>query len=257
MPCNVTRKLRKTLLSHGLWGQHHGCGCVDNPVRGSPHTQPKKIDVRISLTHVRGAHKRKTFRHRDLLMVPNDDGPDASITISEPAISNNTMVTPELPSTLKCSHIPVVSRDRLKPDPPANKERVLLSLNRAPDTTTSKLNICLLNIRSVGDDTKAGKIRDLVENDLDDLHLAIFTETWLRPDQTSSHQIGDITPPGYVFHHRARQGRKGGGVGILLKSIMKAKVQPTSTFSSFEYMNMVITLSNMNIHLIAIYRPPP
>ncbi len=43
MPCNVNRKLRKTLLSLGIWEQHYGCGCVDNPVRESPHIHTHSV----------------------------------------------------------------------------------------------------------------------------------------------------------------------------------------------------------------------
>ncbi len=87
---------------------------------------------------------------------------------------------------------------------------VLLSLKMVPATIINKLNICLLDVRSFGDDTKACKIRDLVENDIQDLDLAIFTETWLCPYHTSSHQIWDvIPPPGNVLHHQANKGRKG------------------------------------------------
>ena len=117
--------------------------------------------------------------------------------------------------------------------------------------------MCLLNVRSLGDDTKTGKIRDLVENDIQDLDLAIFTETWLHPDNTSSHQIGDITPPGFSFHHRARNGRKGGGVRMLVKSILKSKVLSLTAFKFFEHMCLTFSASNLNIHLVIIYRSPP
>ena len=72
---------------------------------------------------------------------------------------------------------------------------VLFTIKREPITINKKVCMCLLNIRSLGDDTKMGKIRDLVENDMKNLDLEIFTETWLCPDNTSSHQKGDITPP--------------------------------------------------------------
>ena len=98
------------------------------------------------------------------------------------------------------------------------------------------------------------------EDDEHDLDEAFLTETWLRPDHTSSQQIGEISPPGYTFPrltflHRARQGRKGGGVGALLKAGLKANLLPHTAFKSFEHLDMIISVANAHLHVIAIYRP--
>ena len=85
----------------------------------------------------------------------------------------------------------------------------------------------MLNIRSFGNDDKAGKIREFSEQE--DLDCGVFTETWLRPDDSSTHQIGDITPTGFNLHHHARAGRKSDGVGVLVKSTLNAKQLPHNT----------------------------
>ena len=78
-----------------------------------------------------------------------------------------------------------------------------------------------------------------------------------RPDDTSLHQSGDITPTGFRFFHRARAARKGGGVGVLIRLALKVKQLSHNTYKSFEYMRMSISTSEAHIHLMAIYRPLP
>ncbi len=136
-----------------------------------------------------------------------------------------------------------------------NNEPVLINIKRETKPEFKKLCLCLLNLRSIRDDIKAGKIKHLITDDEHDLDGAFFTETWLRPDHTSTQQIGDITPSGDNFHHRARQGRKGGGVGALLKSGLKSKLLAHATFKSFEH--LLVSVSNAHLHVITIYRPPP
>ena len=61
------------------------------------------------------------------------------------------------------------------------------------------------------------------------------------------HQIGDITPTGFNFFH---------GVGVLIRSALKAKQLSHNTYKSFEYMRLSISAPKAHIHLVAIYRPP-
>ncbi len=132
---------------------------------------------------------------------------------------------------------------------------VLLKPLHQPAQHFKSFHLCLLNVRSFGNDDKAGKIRDFVEHEGFD--CTVFTETWLRQDDSSTHQIGDITPNGFSFYHRARVARKVGGVGVLIRSAFKAKQLSHNTYKSFEYMRLSISTSKSHINLVAIYSPPP
>ncbi len=115
--------------------------------------------------------------------------------------------------------------------------------------------MCLLNVRSIGDDVKSGKITDMMVTEEPAIVCTIFTETWLWPDQTSTQQIGDITPPPRLcFSTLCQAGQERRWGGVLLKSSIKVKILPLSTFESFEYIDMSIVIANTNIHWIAIYR---
>ncbi len=141
------------------------------------------------------------------------------------------------------------------PEQSNSKPHNISAVRPAPTQSTKMFHMCLLNVRSLGDDNKAGRIRDFVVHE--NLDGAVFTETWTKSDDTSAHQIGDITPTGFSFYHHPRCGRRGGGVGLLLKSNMKVKNLPHSSYQSFEHMQVSITASKAHINLLIIYRPPP
>ena len=65
---------------------------------------------------------------------------------------------------------------------------------------------------------------------------------------------------GYTLHHRPRDdGRRGGGVGVLVNSKLKLSTRQVSVnenVSSFESMELVLTISSVTIRLVTIYRMP-
>ena len=81
----------------------------------------------------------------------------------------------------------------------------LVKVKKTKRPHTKDLKVCLLNVRLVGSDKKEGQIQDFVVNEA--LDCLAFTETWLRPDDLSAQQVGDITHPGYSFCPHARKGR--------------------------------------------------
>ncbi len=87
---------------------------------------------------------------------------------------------------------------------------------------------------------KKRKICDVIEQNSFD-YRSVFTETWLRPDNSSAHQNGDITPIGFSLHHRITSSRKGGGVGVLLKAKLKGKHLPHTSYRSVEHKRLSIT----------------
>ncbi len=107
----------------------------------------------------------------------------------------------------------------------------------------------MLNVRSIGDDTKSGQIHDF--------DCLASMETWLHLDDRSQQQIGDITGTGLSFHHKPRKGRKGRGVGVIARTALNIEVLPHSPFSSFEHIELSIATCKAHVHLIVIYCPPP
>ena len=65
----------------------------------------------------------------------------------------------------------------------------------------------------------------------------------------------------YTLHHRPRNtGRMGGGVGVLINNRIKhpsRKLQENPEITSFESMELVLTISSITIRLSVIYPMPP
>ena len=96
------------------------------------------------------------------------------------------------------------------------------------------------------------------ENGLD---IIAMTETWLSNVESRNKFVHDqCCANGYTLHHRPRNsGRKGGGVGVLIKNSIKLctrQVHVNPAISSFESMEFVITVCSVSIRLVVIYRMP-
>jgi exonuclease III len=88
-----------------------------------------------------------------------------------------------------------------------------------------------------------------------ELDLLLITETWLTE---SDHVItNNLCPPNYVIHHTPWPNSTGGGVAIISHLCLTVKYNQTSTYSSFEHMEIVLTFQNIMIGLLIICRPPP
>ena len=112
--------------------------------------------------------------------------------------------------------------------------------------------IALLNVRSIRN--KGEFIADYVfEHDIDILCL---TETWLTPHDDSL--VASLTPDGFTFQHLPRQGRRGGGVGIMLKSSFRVDMVKPWRAGSFECLELVFRGPSVpsTLRLFVIYRPP-
>ena len=77
-----------------------------------------------------------------------------------------------------------------------------------------------------------------MENELD---LVVLTETWLsNEEKNNAIVVNACLDHGYTLHHRPRHyGRRGGGVGVLIKSKLKITTRQVSVnenISSFEFM---------------------
>ena len=82
-----------------------------------------------------------------------------------------------------------------------------------------------------------------------------ITETWLHQEGDDS-IIGDLCPTGYKFIHVPRSNGTGGGVGLLYRQSVRARLRTCEhSFRSFEYLDASF-INVTNVRVIVIYRPP-
>ncbi len=85
-----------------------------------------------------------------------------------------------------------------------------------------------------------------------------LTETWLTDSERDKPFFELLTPPGYRFHHvPSTTGHRGGGVGLLYRSTLKATAGQPETFESFEILEVKFMLREGITNVVVIYRPPP
>ena len=115
------------------------------------------------------------------------------------------------------------------------------------------LIIAQLNIRGIG--SKISRLKCLIDHSFVNCEPDVFliSETWL------TEQSPPISIPGYKFVHKPRKGKKGGGVGLLIKQNVKYQLIDKITFDTreFESIFAVLHLQNGdNVMVGSIYRPP-
>ena len=118
----------------------------------------------------------------------------------------------------------------------------------------SSLACSLINCRSLGN--KSEVINDFMcEQCLDCVAL---TETWLSAqDDYNRVVLSSLLPEGYDIVHAPRPMR-GGGVGFVHKKHLKVKLDSSiKSFSSFEYIMVMVEASSFSFRFIVIYRVPP
>lgn len=83
-----------------------------------------------------------------------------------------------------------------------------------------------------------------------------ITETWLRGGDENA--VNELCGNEYKFigeHRPEKKGKRGGGIGFVLKSKLNVKTQPHD-FSTFEAMTLTIR-AELCSSITLIYRPPP
>ena len=142
-----------------------------------------------------------------------------------------------------------------------NLVQICITLNRKPvisdKSTLSAPKFCLfglLNCRSVCN--KYLSIKDyVVDKDFD---IFPITETWLNTGDYDNLEIGSLIPNGYRFLHSAHDGR-GGGVGLLFKSLLPVKQTSKvylDTFISFEAIECEVKIFLQSVSILIVYCPP-
>ena len=116
----------------------------------------------------------------------------------------------------------------------------------------SNLKLCVWNAQSLGN--KINLVHDYrKEHDLD---IMLFTESWLKLEDTVA--VGQLENFGeYKFISRSRDHRKGGGIGCLYKSNLRAKKLESFNSKSFEHLILSFDMGGHNIIFMLVYRPEP
>ena len=95
---------------------------------------------------------------------------------------------------------------------------------------------------------------------LNDLNLVAVTETWLGSSIDKA-CTSDLLPSGYQFKHLPRSwGRRFGDVALIFKASIDLRIVASShenDFSSFEYMDCNVVISDYSLCIAVAYRPPP
>ena len=115
-------------------------------------------------------------------------------------------------TTTFCLHFYIKSSIFIPPALSPSRHFILLLLagdiNPNPGPPKS-LNIKYANIRSINNKYPA-ITKFISHNDTD---LFAMSETWIRPDTTSTN-LSEITPPGYSLYQQPREAQHGGGTGV-------------------------------------------
>ena len=125
-------------------------------------------------------------------------------------------------------------------------------------TSVSDVRLGVMNVSSLGNKMDC-VIDHITDNKLD---IVGITETWLsNNDKNNMLVMNTCLDSGYTLHHRPRNtGRKGGGVGVLINNRIKHQsriLHDKPEITSFESIELVITLGSVTIRLSVIYRMPP
>jgi exonuclease III len=113
------------------------------------------------------------------------------------------------------------------------------------------INCASWNVRSLNN-----KVENVM-NFLEDYNISIFfvTETWLTDQNNNT--TARIKDRGYRVYHTSRNGKAGGGVGIIYKSSINLVKVFVNSETSFEVINAKLKLVDGSIVFCScIYRPP-
>ena len=134
---------------------------------------------------------------------------------------------------------------------------ISLSISLYISTNTTGFRIALFNAQSVGSSEKRAEISTFVTDTRIDLFF--ITETWLnyRGDEA---KIAELAPSGYSARSFPRRSR-GGGLAVVFRDTLSTNLTFKTKFdfdhSSFELIQVSVTLQTSALHFLCMYRPPP
>ena len=139
------------------------------------------------------------------------------------------------------------------------RARNLISVSLQPDAQPANtgFRIALFNAQSVGSSEKRADISTFVTDTRID--LLFITETWLNPRGDEA-KIAELAPSGYSARSFPRRSR-GGGLAVIFRDTLSTNLTFKTKFdfdhSSFELIQVSVTLQTSALHFMCMYRPPP
>ena len=119
--------------------------------------------------------------------------------------------------------------------------------------TPNDLSILQLNVRGLIN-KQEGLARLISKGVRNKVNLVLLCETWLRKDTVNKVKI-----PGYNIVSKIRQGKRGGGVSILIDDQLQYRERPdlTNTVSqNFESLSIELKTNSSSLLLVSGYRAP-
>ena len=83
----------------------------------------------------------------------------------------------------------------------------------------------------------------------------MLTETWLTEKDTAA-KLEIYSPESHSFIQQDRNGRRGGGTGLLFKKAVDVKKIAAGEKSSFEFSEWRVSFNSPRAKLVVVYRPP-
>ena len=95
----------------------------------------------------------------------------------------------------------------------------------------------------------------IIDHNID---IMCIVESWLKEngDETVMHEL---TPPGYKISSFPRKSRKGGGLAIIHRDIIRPTIkchETTHLYQTFESAEILINCPEKTTKIIVLYRPP-
>ena len=140
---------------------------------------------------------------------------------------------------------------------PNTPENVNVKEKTVKTTTVTDVRIGVMNVQSL-EKKLACVIDHITDNRID---IVGITETWLsNDDKNNMSVVNTCLNNGYTLLHRPRNtGRRGGRVRVLINNQINIKsrmIGANPEITSFESMEIVITVGSITIRLSVIYRMP-
>ena len=117
---------------------------------------------------------------------------------------------------------------------------------------SKRFSMTLCNVQSLKN--KQDVLVELLEENKTD--ILVCTETWMKSGDEVWFQTSDLYRAGYRITEARRQGKRGGGIGLIHKLNVKANKISSGNNEAFEQAVWKLQTSNRTLHVCAIYRPP-
>jgi len=120
----------------------------------------------------------------------------------------------------------------------------LVPLVKSSNIKVKTLKCALINFQSMCN--KTSRINDYIVDD--QIEVALLTETCLSGCEMDQKHIGDVTQSGYKFPHKARTGKRGGGVGNMYRDDIRLDMHSSIKAKSYQSVHVTPTVGGSSVH---------